>query len=143
VDGGWRPLAHILLATFVALAALGVFEGGPRPAAVETSGIRVEYARVLHAGKPSLLRIAVREVDADTAVVELPWRTTRKLEVERISPRPLRQRATPEGMRLEIPAQPGRGLEIDVHFSTRSPGWQDTALRVLSRPLAFRQLVLP
>jgi len=144
VRSGWRRVAHSLLAAFVGLAAMGLFGDGPWAwTALEQSGVRIEYDRVLHVSQAGRLRIRVPEADGDAVVVELPSETIRNLDLERVSPDPLRRRATADGMRLEIASQPGQDVEIDVHFSARSPGWHRMAVRVLPHRLTVGQLVLP
>jgi hypothetical protein len=144
VDSAQRRLAHLMLGTFVALAAAGLLGGGPWPmASVERAEVRVEYARVLHLYEPSPLRVHIDRVDASTLEIELASTGGPGLALEGVSPPPVSQRGVPDGVRLEIAARPGHRSDVELRLLAHAPGWRRTVLRLPTDQLVIDQLVLP
>jgi hypothetical protein len=144
VNAAGRRIAHLLLAALVALAAAGLLGGGPWPmASVERPGVRVEYARVLHLYEPSSLQLRVDRVDRTPLEVELGSVEEPGLTLEGTSPPPVRQHGIPDGVRLEIPARPGRSSDVELRVSAHAAGWRRSVVRLPSDQLVIDQLVLP
>lgn len=141
---GWALMVLLAL-----LALLGLFAGGPLSKAVAASGpggAVLEYERFLRYGAPSTLRLQFGDAAGDREVaVRIGRLYLDAVEIERITPEPIRAAAAAEGveMRFSLVEDHGPGW-AELSIKPRRPGIVRGEIAVAGgAPVRFAQFAYP
>lgn len=140
----WRAqrAGRVLLALFVAAAAAGWIGPGPcndvRLEADDRS-FSIDFERVLHQHAPSALRISLHAPSRRIGVI---LDEDARVDLERIRPKPARERGAPGELLLEYDSDQRGALELEI--VPRTLGVVRTQIRIGdASPRSLSQLVLP
>lgn len=126
----WRVqrVGRVFVFLFVAAALSGLFGGGgvaQTEAHSSDGALAVEYRRFArnHADAELTVRVQPRVAAGDTVRVWLSRPLLQAMDVERVTPAPVRSTAGGERVSFEFAATPDGGpVEILFHCRTREPG---------------------
>jgi hypothetical protein len=146
-------VAWALMALLVLAAAAGLLATGPlstAEASDEAGLVRVRYERFARLGAPSTLRVELApgatSSSSSTVALELGRSLTEAIQVERVQPEPLRERAGGDGgLVLEFGvAEPGRPALVRIFAKREEIGLVEGEVGLAGRPrVRFTQFVYP
>jgi hypothetical protein len=145
-------VAWALMALLVLAAAAGLLATGPlstAEASDEAGLVRVRYERFARLGAPSTLRVELAPgatSSSSTVALELGRSLAEAIQVERVQPEPLRERAGGDGgLVLEFGvAEPGRPALVRIFAKREEIGLVEGEVGLAGRPrVRFTQFVYP
>jgi hypothetical protein len=143
-----QRVAWVLIVLFIAAGLLGVFGPGPlswSTAASEDGAVTVEYQRFGHLEADDLVTITVAgaAVASDSVEVELAAEWVAAVDLQSIVPQPDMETSTADGLLLEVAAQPGSPVTIQITYRASTVGPIDGAARLDEATASFDQLIYP
>jgi hypothetical protein len=144
-------VAWALMVLLVLAAAAGLLATGPMGTAEvsdEAGLVHVRYERFARLGAPSTLRVefAAAATSSPTVALELGRSLAEAIQVERVQPEPLRERAGGGGgLVLEFGiAEPGRPALVRIFAKREKIGLVEGEVGLAGRPpVRFTQFVYP
>ena len=151
VRRAWRfeRIGWVVIAVAIAGGLAGVFGDGPLSSASMGSAdgrIGVHFERVVRYNAPSTLevRLAPDGVGDTIVTVSLDTAYLRAVDVIRVTPEPVRIRASPDRVEYHmLRPDPARSMTITFAIQAGTPGRHRVRLGTTSGSVEFDQLVLP
>lgn len=141
---GWGAIALVLVAGFTGLLGDGAFASASVASA--DGGTVVRYERIVRHGAPSRVELRLAPASrADTvAVVSLSEDYHSDMDVQRVSPVPLRVRASSGRVEYHLlHLDPGQPMTVVFSIQAGSVGMRRAAVGTRHGVVELRQLVLP
>jgi hypothetical protein len=142
----WQRVGWLLLCLLILLAASGALGDGPLARATLSGpgGLRIDYPRIARRLGSTPIQILVPAAPAPRERLQLDVIGLPGSEPMTFSPAPLRERAIPGGLRVELAIRGEGPVAIDLVSQPQAPGRRAIQLAVDGgKPVSIRQLVLP
>lgn len=137
-----------MLVAFIAAGFLGLLGAGPLATTTSSSPhgmVTVEYDWALraHAHNNMHVQIPPQAVEDDTVTLELTGSWVSGVDIEGISPKPVEQRAIPDGVAMTFIVDSSHETNVKLTFVARELFNQQAQLTVAGDTVSFNQFVLP
>ena len=144
----WRVQRIVwpLLVLFMLAVLAGILGKGPLShvrVQAPQQAFSMEYERFLRYGAPDALRIELVP-DADSFTLQMDGEYVRRVEIERIMPRPTGMASAGDVIRFTFRGTPGRPAEVAFHLRPEKAGTINGWIALEDGPRQrFRQFVYP